>query len=672
MQVATDSTVLGNFNDATFEYNGVESRLFRRGDEFWVTTDGTDGTLQDFKIAYTFGHWPLQQYLIPFPGGRMQVLGIAWDARPDTAGGQHWFHLYQNDKVDHTDPLHWTGREQNWNFQCADCHSTNLKKNYTFATDSFATTWSELNVGCEACHGPGSAHNAWAEAQRVKPSDAPDPYRLNRSIRGNPDDLWVIGRDNPIANRQGSPFPSAQLDVCGRCHSRRGVIDDDYGPNTPLLDSHRPALLIDPLYEADGQIRDEVYVYGSFRQSKMYQWGVVCTDCHDAHSMKTRRTGNALCGRCHEPAHYDTEKHHFHKPDTAGSMCVDCHMPAKTYMVVDPRRDHSLRIPRPDLTKKIGTPNACSGCHSDKSVDWAIEKVTEWYGSKTSDSTHYGEYLHAARAGLPGSVDGLIKLASDPVQPAIVRATAVSMLDGRASPEVEDALRKAAVDVDPLVRMAAATAAETIKPLDRPALIGGLLVDSLRAVRIEAGRVMAGVPGDVLTEEMTAQRDSAITEYEHAQEINADRPEAHMNLALLYTGQGDLQAAEGEYRNALRLSPRFIAASINLADLYRMTNRDEMAGKLLEEALVIDPENPSTNHAYGLYLVRKKQVNKALPYLKKAARDPGLKRYNYVYAVALSSVGRKKEAIAVAERALAERPNDADLGDLFNSLRKEP
>lgn len=670
MQVATDSTVLGDFNDATFEYNGVLSRFFRRGDEFRVTTDGPDGTMQDFRIAYTFGHWPLQQYLIPFPGGRLQALGIAWDARPDTAGGQRWFHMYHGDEVDHNDPLHWTGREQNWNFQCAGCHSTDLKKNYSFAADTFATTWSEIDVGCEACHGPGSAHNAWAEAQRLEPSDAIDPYRLNRSIRGNPDDLWVIGRNNPIANRQGSPFPTAQLDVCGRCHSRRGVIDEDHGANVPFLDSYRPALLTEPLYEADGQIREEVYVYGSFLQSKMYQWGVVCTDCHDAHSMKTRRSGNALCGRCHEPVHYDSQKHHFHKEDTTGAYCVDCHMPVKTYMVVDPRRDHSLRVPRPDLTKKIGTPNACNGCHADKSVEWAIEKVTEWYGTKTSSTTHYGEYLAAARAGLPGSMDGLVKLAADPVQPGIVRATAVSMLNGQASGSVAKTVQAAAGNVDPLVRMAAATAAETMDPRERPGLIGALLADSIRAVRIEAGRVMASVPSGLLSPEMTAQRDSAITEYEHAQVINADRPEAHVNMALVYTGLGRLQDAEEEYLNALRLNPLFIAASINLADLYRMTNRDELAGTVLEKALAMDPDDPALNHAYGLLLVRKKQVDKALPYLEKAARDPRLKRYNYVYAVALNSVGRKKEAMAVAEKALAARPGDPDLTQLIQGLKR--
>ncbi len=162
MQEANDKTVLGKFDGGTFSHGGVTSTFYKKDDKFWVTTDGPDGKLADFEIRYTFGISPLQQYLIELPKGRLQALGIAWDARPKDEGGQRWFSLFPDRKLASGDPLHWTGIDQNWNYQCAFCHSTNLKKNYDAATGIFQTTWSEISVGCEACHGPASHHMAWA------------------------------------------------------------------------------------------------------------------------------------------------------------------------------------------------------------------------------------------------------------------------------------------------------------------------------------------------------------------------------------------------------------------------------------------------------------------------------------------------------------------------------
>src|SRR6185436_19298303 len=163
MQVATTDSVLGNFASAKFMYAAITSTFSRRDGKFFVNTDGPDGKLGNFEIKYTFGVRPLQQYLIELPGGRMQALGIAWDSRPKAQGGQRWFHLYPGQNLKAGDPLHWTGVQQNWNFQCAECHSTDLRKNFDATTGIFHTTWAEVNVACEACHGPGSNHVAWAE-----------------------------------------------------------------------------------------------------------------------------------------------------------------------------------------------------------------------------------------------------------------------------------------------------------------------------------------------------------------------------------------------------------------------------------------------------------------------------------------------------------------------------
>lgn len=670
MQEATDATVLGDFDDATFDYNGVTSRFFRRADGFWVETDGADGQVSEFRIAYTFGHYPLQQYLIAQPAGRYQALGIAWDSRPDSAGGQSWFHLYPDEKIDHTDPLHWTGREQNWNYQCAECHSTNLAKNYDFATDSYQTTWSEIDVACEACHGAGSAHVGWAQGlDRIEYESSDDPYADNRPLR--PDPTRVLTSASADAPPTGPTVQNAQLDVCSRCHSRRGAIVEGYDVDAPLLNTHRPALLTDPLYEPDGQIREEVYVYGSFLQSKMFEKGVVCTDCHDPHSARLKVDGNALCSSCHAPAVYDSEAHTFHASGTPGSNCVDCHMPARTYMVVDPRRDHSFRIPRPDLTATIGSPNACNGCHTNRSPAWAADKIEVLYGSDPNAKPHYGSLLHAGRTGVEGSQERLASLASDQSESGIVRATAVSMLGQFDQPADEAWVAAAASDRDPLVRMSAATASESMDARRRLDVIGPLLTDGFRAVRVEAARVLAPVAVELIPTNLRSSLDLAITEYEEAQWVNADRPESHVNLGLLYTARARFDEAVASYRNALRLEPRFVSASMNLADLYRGAGREDSTAAVLERALGHDSTDAALNHAYGLHLVREKRLPEALPHLEIAARNPADTRFNYVYAVALQSAGEIDEALVVAKKALAENPNDRRLKELVSSMNED-
>jgi predicted CXXCH cytochrome family protein len=327
MQPATEQTVLGDFNDASFTYAGITSTFSRRDEKFMVRTDGPQGDLQDFEIAYTFGVYPLQQYLIGFPGGRYQMLGIAWDSRPREQGGQRWFHLYPDQHLTHQDPLHWTGLQQNWNYMCAECHSTNLRKNYDSKLKRFNTTWSEINVSCEACHGPGADHLAWAkkEGDRQKLDRTQglaialdDRHGLRFQLRAlamkgldlaatalNPSLLQAAkpaaGNAPPIT----SPTVNRELELCARCHSRRGQFWEDYVFGKPLPDTHRLALLTPDLYYPDGQMKDKVFNHGSFLQSRMHAKGVSCGDCHEPHSGKLRAAGNKVCLQCHLAAKYD-------------------------------------------------------------------------------------------------------------------------------------------------------------------------------------------------------------------------------------------------------------------------------------------------------------------------------------------------------------------------------
>ncbi len=402
--------MLGNFADARFAHAGVTTRFFRRDGRFFVNTDGPGGTLADFEIKYTFGVHPLQQYLVELPGGRLQALGIAWDARPKAQGGQRWFHLYPDRKLKAGDPLHWTGIDQNWNYQCADCHSTNLRKNYDDATRTYRTTWSEIDVGCEACHGPGSNHAGWAKLDpNARGADASKglPVALDER-RGV---TWSIDAATGNATRSAPRTSSREIEACARCHARRGQFDDTWHPGAPLGNAYRVALLEPGLYYADGQMRDEVYNHGSFLQSRMHAKGVTCSDCHDPHSQKLRVPGNAVCGQCHAPSRFDAATHHRHKPGSPGAACASCHMPTTTYMVVDPRHDHSMRIPRPDRTVALGTPNACGNCHAKEGAKWAADAVARWYPERKPGQQTFAEALAAGDRGAPGAQAALASLA---------------------------------------------------------------------------------------------------------------------------------------------------------------------------------------------------------------------------------------------------------------------
>ncbi|HJZ04763.1 MAG TPA: multiheme c-type cytochrome, partial [Patescibacteria group bacterium] len=358
MQGANEKTVLGDFNDVGFTYFGVESKFYRRDGKFMVRTDGPDGKLHDYEIKYTFGIYPLQQYLIEFPGGRLQALSIAWDSRPKSEGGQRWFHLYPNEKIIHDDILHWTGPNQNWNYMCADCHSTNLKKNYDQKLNKYNTTWSEINVSCEACHGPGSLHVELAKRSESENKNLGYSKGLVVRLDERKGIKWTVDPQTGRAIRSEPRITNIEIETCAPCHSRRSVIWKDHAFGKPYMDTHLPTLLEEDMYYADGQIQGEVYEYGSYLQSKMYHEGVTCSDCHEPHSLKLRADGNGVCTQCHLNSKYDSTLHHFHKMGSVGTSCVECHMPVTTYMVIDPRHDHSIRIPRPDLSVKIGTPNA--------------------------------------------------------------------------------------------------------------------------------------------------------------------------------------------------------------------------------------------------------------------------------------------------------------------------
>ena len=661
MQHATADTVLGDFNDARYSRDGVTSTFTRRDGKFIVRTDGPDGKLADFEVRYTFGLAPLQQYLVELPGGRLQALAVSWDARPKAHGGQRWFRQYPDEKIDYRDELHWTRRSQNWNFMCADCHSTNIRKGYAVESASFKTTWSEISAGCESCHGPGSAHVAWSRAPARAASGAADERKgLTVALRERAGVGWAIDPVTGNARRNRPRETAHEVEACAACHSRRSQFAEGYRAGSAFLDHYLPALLSPGLYYADGQQRDEVFTWGSFLQSRMHQAGVTCSDCHDPHTQKLRAEGDAVCAQCHQTSKYESRQHHFHEPASEGARCVNCHMPATSYMVVDPRRDHGFRVPRPDLSKSTASPNACTGCHTDRSAQWAADSIAKAHGPGRRQEAHFGQALHAGRTGAEGAAQALRTLADDTAAAPIVRASAIELLARYPGRSTDGVLRRALAGSDPLLRIAAVQASASRPPQALPELLTPLLSDPRRAVRLEATRALinAGAPLDARAPRVMQ---AAVAEFETVQRGNLERPESWMTLANLHMQRGAPEQAEQALRSALRIDAQFVPAYVNLADLYRATQRDAQSEAVLREGLAQAPAAAALHEALGLARVRQGRKREALPALAMAVKsDPQQARHAYVYALALDDAGRRREAIAVLDDA-ASRTGQRDV-----------
>ena len=665
MDLATEQTVLGDFDDVIFEHDGMQNRLYRDGDRFMVYTDGPDGEMQDFHVKYVFGVTPLQQYMVEFDRtddmpeneiGRLQVLRISWDTN-----NKRWFYLRPPDvpeKLEADDPLHWTGVMQRWQTMCADCHSTDLKRNFDVRTARYHTTFSEIDVSCEACHGPGSMHVEIANQKSL---------------------FWDRNHGYGLARLKGDD-PEPQLQSCAPCHSRRGVLEPNFHAGQKYHDFYSLELLQPQTYHDDGQIKDEVYVYGSFVQSKMYHKGIRCTDCHDPHSLELKHPGNQTCTSCHQHAagKYDVPSHHHHAPGTAGAMCVNCHMPHTTYMEVDPRRDHSLRIPRPDLSVDIGTPNACSSCHITdqlKSMDaatrdsfadqdyaawqraadegneairdaiqatdtWCNEACDKWYGTERKTPPHFATPLAKFRQGDLNAANELLSLATASTDriPDIARATVIEELGVAGVREAIPVARDIVADTSqaPQVRASAVGVFLNAGPETAKKFLLPLLRDKSRLVREAATRVLLSTAYGNMDYQERSQVDLAIKEVQATIMVASDRGGAHMNWGMMCEQQGRLDEAIEAYETAMRLEPNMTGPRTNLTSVMERSIqqapsqlrqqlqdrikelRSEEMGLLARDAKLA-PSNPDIQYRYGLSLYLNGKNKEAMKYLELAA-----------------------------------------------------
>lgn len=644
MALATPETVLGRFPE-TLQHHEQQTGFLKSGNQFTIKTDTQTSLPAELALKYTFGFFPLQQYLTALPDGQLQSLPFAWDSRNKEHGGQQWFHLYANETVFPGDALHWRSNSHNANHMCIECHTTNFQKNYSSTGDSdskgrFDSQWQELGVGCESCHGPASNHLAWT-------SSTDKSQFLNKgwdfTLTSGAPALWQIQTADMKAHRK-TPSDNIQVEQCAQCHSRRSRIDaNNHAGN--YFNTFMPSLLDASLYYPDGQILDEVYEYGSFLQSRMHTAGVTCSNCHNPHNGKVKIEGNGLCLQCHSASH-DTPAHTLHPANTPGSACIDCHMPGKTYMQVDNRRDHSFRVPRPDLSTSIGSPNACQQCHQGRGTDWAVQVLSARMGNSTP-ATNYGIIFNQAQKGEPAAFDGLISLVSDKQQGAMVRATAASLLGRFPTRDPRQSLADALGNSEALIRLGALQASESLPPGERHLLLP-LLSDPLKAVRIEAARLVSVIP-DIAQQPGYA---NARSDYIASQELNADRAPGLVSLATLAINEQRWTDAEHFLQKAVRTEPWYVPASINLADFYRVQQREPEAEQVLKQALAVVPGNADLSLSYGLWLVRHQQLAEALNHLQKATQGSKDPYHHYVYALALQQTGNSVAAQQVLDNAV--------------------
>ena len=651
MAIADTSTVLADFDNKQVEHYGQKAHFFIKDDRYQVTISYDEKT-DTYPIKYTFGHFPLQQYLVETEPGRLQVLPFAWDSRNKEEGGQRWYHNYSHEEIRPQDRLHWRQPLQNWNGMCADCHSDGLVRNYNADKNNFNSQFDNINVGCLSCHSDMSEHAESDQKRNV----------LNDVLSTkHPTGLWLRSIGEKTAHWQGEPRDNAFMDGCFACHALRAPLTDGIEPNKAFLDQFTPQLPSAPNYHADGQIKEEVYVYGSFLQSKMFAKGVNCLDCHDKHTMKLKVEGNGLCLQCHGAEVYNVKEHHQHEDNSTGAQCVNCHMPTNRYMGVDDRRDHSFKIPRPDLSLAFNTPNACTKCHDDKNNQWASDNLTKWHG-KPKALLNSKQLLMVLNSGQAINIEEHLSIIADTKLDVISRASALQMLSFTTQTITIEVLKPYLTHQENLIRLSAANAALLLTPEIRMLHLSPLLMDKLKAVRVAAAR---GLVTSKISSAHQQVFDKAFRELTQANNVNSWRGEGLANQGVLAIEMNQLTDAEIAFKNSIKVEPYFEAGYINLADLYRAQQKPFQVASVLKKGIKNNPKSAALHYSYGLHFVRQKNLSKAILMFEEAIKlATNNSQYAYTFVLAMDGAGQSTQALSKLKVLILNYPDKAQLREL--------
>jgi len=545
--------------------------------------------------------------------------------------------------------MHWTGSYKNWQARCAECHQTGFDKGYDFATRTYRSHWSDLTVGCESCHGPGAAHAAWAKSpDRATPQHSPMP-------------------------RLGAGQQANELNVCGPCHARREAFSQKAPAAGSPFDDHYALTLPTPdLYFADGQQKEEVFILGSFLQSKMKARGVTCSNCHEPHSNALVAEGNAVCTQCHNEqgrgdfptlrlADYDTPAHHHHAQGSEAARCVTCHMPERSYMMIDPRRDHFFRRPDPLQSKAAGAPDACTTCHEKETAEWAAEQISRWHpAGDRSWQDRSAMIAFTAQGAADGTAESLRRFIADREKPAIARASAlrVSAPNGILDRAAAEGLLN---DEDALLRQTAAGAIRHLPAEERVALLTPLLSDPVRGVRQTAAVELAGAGVAALPGADDEAFRKALREYLDSKLANADTPESHMALGGLALSRRKWNEGEAAFRTATEMDPQLFEGWLMQAQLREARGDVAGAEAALTSAIAASPRNITILMARGALDARQGRTESALGWYKRAvALDEN--RGDVWLDMAITALYGSRPDLALEYGAKAERlaPRNTD------------
>jgi len=654
MKHADNASVLGDFNNATLAFEDKRTlkpnTFFKKGKQFWVNIQGGDGKFRDYQIKYTFGYTPLQQYMVEFDDGRVQLIPFAWDSRAKADGGQRWFNLYPKMNKKHQE-FFWTNTGQNWNYMCADCHSTNVDKNFDITTNSYNTTFSEINVACESCHGAASEHLSWANSsEKNKAIDKGLGFTrdLSKSVQN-----WQTLEHKKTLTAKNIDH-SQQVLVCAQCHSRRTQIsNNNHVEGNAFGERYLLDLISSSNYHPDGQVYNENFVYGSFLQSKMYKNGVVCSDCHNPHTAELKLPVETLCLQCHQSDNYASTKHHKHPEESAGAQCVNCHMPETTYMEIDARRDHGFHMPTPELAKQLGTPDTCLSCHKDKNSQWSAKKVNAWYPKSTVKEEKDFVPVFAAinlalnEQQLQGVASELSRISQTISYAGIIRASALTKMASVSNTNTIIAIARAVKNTDEYIRLGAIEGAQSMRGAEKWRVLSPLLNDKVLAVRINAAFALASLWNNLsqLQQELLSP---PLNEYIDSQRFNADRSFAHSNMGIVFAYQGNYQQAIKAFKKGISIEVNFAQAYLNLSQVYYQQGQHQQSITSLQQGIKANPDDASLPYNLGLAYIRIKDKTSAAKFLAKATKlAPQNSHYFYVYGLSL-----EQERPSLAYKAL--------------------
>ena len=638
------------------EQNSV---IGKKDGKYAVITEGSDGKITAFPPRRIIGKSPLWQTVVDGERGRFQVTALSYDPHK-----HEWFDVYGDENRRPHEWGFWANRGMTWNSMCGSCHTTDYHKNYDPETDSYDTKYLELGIGCEGCHGPYKSH----VSEMTAAGRTAEPGSSSVSVSWPPKSF--------LENRpEGQPAISGKardrldviLDTCGSCHARRVDLTGKFRPGDLFLDHYRPVIPDESeIYYEDGQVHEEDYEFGSFLSSKMHAMGVRCIHCHEPHTSKLRSKGNDLCLGCHQ-GKIDPATHSHHDINQAGGQCANCHMPLTTYMQRHPRRDHGFTIPDPTLTRDYELPNACNRCHTDKSVKWAIDHTSAWYGDRMNRHTQRrARAIAEARRANDRADEGLVTLLENE-NSKFWRSAAIGLsapwLDR--NPALLRALIDSLRDKDPLLRATAARMSENLLANQglpeqlRDGLeqtLSGLLKDPVRAVRIDAAWALRrSLPGT----------GTARKELDDYLLYNCDQPTGALQFGVFHLDRqqqpGNLAKAISWMRKAVDWDPNSPYLHQSLAIAYSNASRQKDAIDSLEKAHKLEPENVMYAYNLALGLSEMSRYEEAEKYLALTVRlDKNFTRAWYNLALARNRLGKNQEAIDTLLRAEENEPGNVD------------